>query len=126
MSKLFWIATGGALGAVFRYGVVSVIYRILGAGFPWGTFAVNAIGSLMIGALWAIAERTPLTDGWSAFLFIGVLGAFTTFSTFAIETANLMRDGRMVLGIANILLSNATCILLAFAGLSLGRYLTAA
>ena len=121
VAKLFWVASGGALGAVLRFGMVSATHRLVGSGFPWGTLLVNVLGSLAIGVLWAMAERAPLTAAMSAFLFVGVLGSFTTFATFAIESSNLIRDGRELAAVMNIVASNATCILAAFAGLRIGR-----
>lgn len=121
MLKLAVIAAGGAIGALLRYGLVGAVFRLTGSGFPWGTLTVNVLGSAVIGFLWAIAERTPLTPAWSAFLFIGVLGAFTTFSTFALETTNLFREGHLLAGLANVALSNLTCIAFAVIGLWLGR-----
>jgi CrcB protein len=122
VANLLWIASGGAIGAVLRYLMVSGIHRFAGAQWPWGTFGVNIFGSLAIGILWGIAERSPFSPGASAFLFIGVLGAFTTFSTFSLETVDLYREGRHVAAVLNILLSNAICIAAAFGGLKLSSY----
>ncbi|NNE71306.1 MAG: fluoride efflux transporter CrcB [Rhodothermales bacterium] len=125
MAKLIWIAAGGAIGSVLRYAMVTGAHRVLGPNFPWGTLTVNVLGSLLIGLLWAVAERTPLTPGMAAFLFIGVLGAFTTFSTFSLETMDLYREGEYLAAGLNVLVSNALCLLAAFGGLRLGGYLTA-
>ncbi|MFT4604783.1 MAG: CrcB protein, partial [Rhodothermales bacterium] len=119
VAKLLWIASGGAIGAVLRYLLVAGIHRFAGAQYPWGTFGVNVVGSLAIGLVWGIAERTPLSAGAAAFLFIGVLGAFTTFSTFSLETVDLYREGRHFAALLNLLLSNAVCIAAAFGGLKL-------
>ncbi len=121
-AKLFWIASGGAVGAILRYLMVSGIHRFAGGQLPWGTFGVNVVGSVAIGVLWGIAERTPLSAGAAAFLFIGVLGAFTTFSTFALETVDLYREGRHIAALLNVLFSNAVCIVAAFGGLKLSGY----
>ena len=126
MTKLFLIASGGALGALLRYGAVTAVYRLSGPGFPWGTLTVNVLGSALIGVVWAVAERSPLTPGWSAFILVGVLGAFTTFSTFSIETADLFENGHLMWAAANVLASNLTCIGMAFAGLWMGRLAMAA
>jgi len=116
------IAVGGALGALLRYGISGWAYRLAGEGFPWGTLAVNLIGCLAIGILWAGFERSPLSAEWSGFLFVGLLGAFTTYSTFALESMNLLRDGEIVLALVNVTASSVGGILLAFGGLAAGRH----
>jgi fluoride exporter len=88
-----WVAAGSAIGGVLRYGTSAAVSAALGARFPWGTFAVNALGSLAIGilAVW-ISTRSP---AWPAreFLLIGVLGGFTTFSSFSLEVLQLLQAG---------------------------------
>lgn len=122
-SRLLMIAVGGALGALLRYGISGWAYRLAGEGFPWGTLAVNLIGCLAIGVLWAGFERSPLPAEWSGFLFVGLLGAFTTYSTFALESMNLLRDGEVALALVNVVASSVGGILLAFGGLAAGRHL---
>ncbi len=117
------IALGGALGALLRYGVSGLAYRLAGEGFPWGTLAVNLAGCLAIDILWAAFERAPLSAEWSAFLFVGLLGAFTTYSTFALESMNLLRDGETLLALANVVGSSVGGILLAFGGLLAARHI---
>ena len=106
VQKLLLIGAGGAAGALLRYAVSGVVYRLLGASFPWGTLIVNVSGCFVIGLLWAVAERAPFPPGLHVLLFTGVLGAFTTFSTYGLETFNLLRDGEIALGLANFLASN--------------------
>lgn len=106
MVKFVLIAAGGAVGALLRYGASGVAYRIGGAGFPWGTLTVNLLGSFLIGLLWALAERYPFNPRVSPFLFVGVLGAFTTFSTYTLESFNLFREGDIRLGLINLVASN--------------------
>lgn len=123
MGRFLVIALGGALGALLRYGVSGLAYRLAGEGFPWGTLAVNLAGCLAIGILWAAFERAPLSAEWSAFLFVGLLGAFTTYSTFALESMNLLRDGETLLALANVVGSSVGGILLAFGGLLAARHI---
>lgn len=106
VQKLLLIGAGGAAGALLRYALSGVAYRLLGETFPWGTLIVNVIGCFLIGLLWAVAERAPFPPGIHLLVFTGVLGAFTTFSTYGIETFDLLRDGQIVLGLANFLASN--------------------
>ena len=123
MTKLLLIAAGGAVGAVLRYAVSGLAYRVFDETFPWGTLAVNLLGCLVIGVLWAITERVPMGPSLTPFVFIGVLGAFTTFSTYGLESINLLRDGEVGLGLLNIGLSNVAGLGLVVFGLFGGRYL---
>lgn len=122
MTKLLMIAAGGAVGAVLRYGVSGLAYRLGGPGFPWGTLAVNVLGSFVIGFLWALSERTPFPARWSPFVFVGLIGAFTTFSTYTLESFNLFRDGELRLGLLNLVGSNALGLLAVIAGFIVARY----
>jgi CrcB protein len=98
------VALGGAIGSVFRYVVSMVVLRTAGTLFPLGTFAVNAIGCLAFGAIIGAAEqRVVLTPAMRAFLLIGVLGGFTTFSSYAFESYALAQDGQFLAAAANIL-----------------------
>lgn len=123
MAKLLLIAAGGALGAVIRYTVSGFTYRFFDETFPWGTMAVNLIGSFALGFLWALSERALLSPKLIPFLFIGVLGAFTTFSTYTLESINLLREGEVQLGLFNIIGSNVLGLVLAFFGFVCAQYL---
>lgn len=105
MQHVFLIALGGSLGAVARYGLATWIYQQTGTSFPWGTLIINVTGSFAIGFLAELFETTLAPAGWRSFLTIGFLGAYTTFSTFSLETFNLLRDGEIRLAAANILVS---------------------
>ncbi len=120
MQYLF-IAVGGAVGAVLRYLVSGWAFAILGEGFPWGTFVVNIIGSFLIGFLWQLFEYVPVSPNMRSMIFIGGLGAFTTFSTFAFESLNLFRAGDFRLGMINIVALDFFGILLGMLGVILGR-----
>ena len=119
------IAAGGAAGALLRYLVSGWTYALLGSGFPWGTLVVNLLGSFLIGFLWQLFSDSALSPAMRNLIFTGVLGAFTTFSTFALESFFLFRDGETGLGLANMLLSNILGIVLLFAGVIAGRLLAA-
>ena len=116
------IAAGGAVGAVMRYGVSNGVYLLLGRDFPYGTMSVNVIGSLVMGLLYVFMfERMDASPELRAALIIGLLGAFTTFSTFSIETLNLIEAGQQIKAGTNILLSVTLSILGCWVGMVLGR-----
>ena len=116
VTKLAIIAGGGAIGSVFRY-VLSFLFQRLSKGmFPWGTLLVNLSGALVLGFLWGICEKVNVSLNMRTFLFIGILGAYTTFSTFCLENFSLMRNGEYAHAFINILVSNIGGILLVFIG----------
>ena len=122
MSQLLAIAAGGAVGALLRFWMSTAVYAHAGRGFPWGTLAVNVLGSLLMGLLYAwLLERAVAGPAARAFLLIGLLGAFTTFSTFSIETMNLIEAGQLSRALFNMLLSVVLCVAAAALGLLLGR-----
>ena len=122
MQQLLYIAAGGALGAVMRYGVSNGVHFLFGRAFPYGTLTVNVLGSLLIGLLYILLiERFSLGPHVRAILIIGFLGAFTTFSTFSLETYNLMENGEFLKAVVNILLSVTLCLVAAWAGIVSGR-----
>ncbi len=117
MKNIIAIALGGSLGAVSRYLLSKYVSGYFGAIFPWGTLAVNLIGSLLIGFLFGLAEKTIIPASIRTFVMIGFIGAFTTFSTYVLESVNLFRDGEIKLGLLNIGISNILgigCIILGF------------
>ena len=101
--KLAWIAIGGALGSVARYLFSTAVLRATGTLFPIGTFAVNIVGCIVFGVIAGAAEqRVQLAPDLRLFLLVGVLGGFTTFSSYAFESFSLLRDGQFVAAAANI------------------------
>ena len=124
MYQTLAIAAGGALGAVFRYWASNGVYFLTGRGFPYGTLFVNVTGSLLIGLLsvWLL-ERSLAGPVLRGFLLIGVLGGFTTFSTFSMETVNLIESGQVVRALVNMVVSVLVCVGAAGLGVVLGRQL---
>ena len=103
-----WIAlvTGGVAGTVARYALSGLVYRFAGSEFPYGTLAVNLAGCLAIGFLSALSEeRFLLGPNARLLLMAGFCGAFTTFSTFMLETSNLLREGETFRAFANMAVS---------------------
>ena len=122
MTQVLAIAAGGALGALMRYWVSTGIYTLAGREFPWGTLVVNVAGSLLMGFLYIwLLERVAQTVEWRAFLLIGLLGAFTTFSTFSIETLNLVEQGQHIRALLNSVGSIVLCVGAAWLGVVLAR-----
>lgn len=114
--KFLTIALGGAAGALLRYFISGVVYRYSKSVFPWGTLTVNLSGAFIIGVLSGLSDFFCLNQQVRLFLFIGVLGAYTTFSTFCLENFYLLRDGEYWPALINIFVSNFAGILLAAAG----------
>jgi CrcB protein len=119
---LVLIALGGAGGAVARYLVDTFVAERLSGAFPWGTLVVNGSGSLALGLLFALAtERAVLPAESRAFLMIGFLGGYTTFSTLMLESWRLLEDGALGLAVLNLAGSLVVGCLAVFAGLVIGR-----
>jgi len=112
------------LGAVMRFGVSNGVHAVFGRDFPYGTLTVNVLGSLLIGFCYiTLLERFSLGPEWRAFIIIGILGAFTTFSTFSLETFNLIENGEIIKAAANVVLSVTICLLAAWIGIVIARQL---
>ncbi len=115
---------GGAIGAMMRFGVSNGVHALFGRDFPYGTLTVNVLGSLLIGFFYiTLLERVSFGPEWRAFIVIGILGAFTTFSTFSLETFNLIETGEILKAVANILLSVTICLFAAWIGILVARQL---
>ncbi|MEN8214626.1 MAG: fluoride efflux transporter CrcB [Pseudomonadota bacterium] len=117
MTQLLMVGIGGAIGAIGRYGLSTWVYSLTGRAFPWGTLVVNLLGSLLMGFLsvWLL-ERMPLSTEMRALLMVGILGAFTTFSTFSLETLVLLEEGAVVKAGINMTASVIICVFAAWLG----------
>ncbi len=122
MNQLLLIGAGGALGAVGRYWMSTLVYQLAGRGFPWGTLAVNLLGSLLMGIFYVLlVERLVSNGDLRALLMVGFLGAFTTFSTFSIETLMLIEEGALLRAAGNALASVIGCVIATGVGIMLAR-----
>lgn len=125
MNQLIGIALGGAFGSVLRFLVSSGVYQWLGRGFPYGTLSVNLIGSFLIGFLTEvlILQRIAFGAEYRAAILVGVLGGFTTFSTFSLETLLLIEQGNLTKAGLNVFISVFVCLFATWIGLLAGRTL---
>lgn len=114
-----WVAVGSAIGGVGRYWLSGVIARAFGESFPWGTLLVNVSGSFLIGFIATISDpdgRLFLSSATRQFLMIGICGGYTTFSSFSIQTLNLVQDGQWISAGGNIAGSVVLCLLAVWLG----------
>jgi CrcB protein len=114
-----WVAIGGALGTVARFWCSGVAARLIGETFPWGTLIVNIVGSFIIGfAATALGPDGRMFVGTTArqFVMVGFCGGYTTFSSFSLQTLNLLNDGEWLYAVSNVGLSVALCFIAVWAG----------
>ena len=123
MNKIMALIIGGAAGTLLRFWVSGWAQRMFAGVFPWGTLTVNLLGSFLIGFFWGIFERGNISNNIRLFLFIGVFGGFTTFSTFALESLNLFKTGHVKFAIIYILASNILGLLFVYLGYILARWI---
>jgi fluoride exporter len=123
MLAYLWVALGGALGSVARFGLNGLISARFGETFPWGTLIINVTGSFLIGAFAAFSDpdgRWLASPTLRQFLMIGICGGYTTFSSFSLQTLNLVREREWLYAGGNILLSVTLCLAAVWLGFMLG------
>ena len=115
MNKFLLVAAGGAIGAAARYGVSSFVTRLLPVEFPYGTLSVNVTGAVLMGIAWAVfSNAVKPSAGAELFLMVGVLGAFTTFSTYSLETFSMIQFRDYGKAAVNVLANNILCVAFIF------------
>jgi CrcB protein len=123
-----WVALGGALGSMARYGLGNAMTLAVGAEFPWGTLLINVLGSFVIsffGVLTGLDARLPLPAEARIFVTVGLCGGFTTFSSFSLQTVELARNGQPGRAALYVALSAALCIIACAAGFASAAALNA-
>jgi CrcB protein len=116
------VGAGGAVGSVLRYTLTNAVVRAVGTAFPYGTVLVNVIGSFVIGIMYVwLMERMGARPELRAFLIVGVLGGFTTFSSFSLETVTLLMQDSYTKAAANVVLSVLLCVGCTWLGIQLAR-----
>ena len=120
--KLLWLFLAGGIGTLARFSLAGFVQRLSASELPYGTFAVNAMGCLLFGLVWPLAEERLIISGETRFIILtGFMGAFTTFSTFAFETGGLVRDSEWWLAAANILAHNIVGVSAALLGMAIAK-----
>jgi CrcB protein len=121
MTPLLLVMLGGALGSGGRYLTGRVLTEALGPGFPYGTLAVNWVGGLAMGILAGVLARTGGAEGWRMFIGVGILGGYTTFSSFSLDTITLIERGQVTLALSYVALSLFGSLAALWAGLWMTR-----
>ncbi|MBI3866529.1 MAG: fluoride efflux transporter CrcB [Planctomycetia bacterium] len=117
------LAAAGAAGTLARYWVAGAVQRLCGEAFPWGTLVVNVSGCLLFGIVWTLAENRLVISPQTRFVVLtGFMGAFTTFSTFAFETTQMLADSEWIRAMGNIVLQNVVGIAAVLVGFAVGRF----
>ena len=123
MERVLLVAAGGALGSVARYLLGLWLQPRMGPDFPWATFVINVSGSLLIGIVLGLVQEGMLSSGARLFLAVGILGGYTTFSTFSYETVELLADGTIGTFLFNALGQLTGGLVAVYLGLIIGRVL---
>ncbi len=122
MTQWLAVAAGGALGSVARFLMAGFVNRLIGSPFPWGTLAVNVLGGFIMGFLVELmALKISVSPEVRAFMTVGILGGFTTFSAFTLETGTMIERGDWASALTYALVSVILCVLALFAGLGVVR-----
>ena len=120
--RIILLCIAGAAGTLCRYGLAVLTHRIAGTSFPWGTLAVNITGCFAAGLLWAVFEhRWTVSSETRIIVMLGFMGAFTTFSTYMLESGELIRTAQYFSAAANLFLQNGLGLIALIAGVALGR-----
>ena len=124
LQNLVLLSVAGAAGTLARYGMSEIVSHLLGRRFPWSTLSVNLLGSLLFGLVWTLADERKLISPQAGLVILtGFMGAFTTFSTFAFESGQLLSAAKWDLLFANVAAQNGLGLLAVFAGRAVARWM---
>ncbi|MGD0566287.1 MAG: fluoride efflux transporter CrcB [Candidatus Goldiibacteriota bacterium] len=125
MFNFILVIIGGAIGSVARFSLSTWVNQVMQTKsiFPYGTLAVNMIGSFLAGVVWGISTETTMKPETRIFLLVGFMGGFTTFSAYALESFNLFDNGEVKAAFMNILANNVFSLILVFAGVLTAKYI---
>jgi CrcB protein len=115
------LAAAGAVGTLLRAGCTTVAAKILGPAFPWGTLAANVVGSFALGAVYALTRSRAITPEQETVLLVGLLGGFTSYSSFAFQSVSMLESGRGAAALAYMAATNALGLAAVWAGIRCGR-----
>jgi len=121
MFQIILIGYGGAIGALSRYTLSNLISKSFQTNFPLGTLWVNLLGCFIVGIIWQYSEHYSIEKNTKLFFFVGLLGAFTTFFTFGLESLHLFKDGHVKSALINLFLNNVLGIILVLLGIYIYR-----
>lgn len=121
MKAVFLVAFGGAIGSVLRYLVAVWMKNLISSEFPWHTFSVNIIGCLVIGFMFSLTLGNISFDTIRLFVMIGILGGFTTYSSFGLETFDLFKQGKIIVALAYIFATNILGLVAVYFGYALHK-----
>ncbi|QSX31683.1 fluoride efflux transporter CrcB [Shewanella cyperi] len=116
MTNLMFVGLGGAIGAISRYLISILMLQLFGPGFPFGTLAVNVIGSFFMGLVYGLGQVSHISPEFKSLVGVGLLGALTTFSTFSNETLLLMQQGHWLKAGLNVALNLCICLFMVYIG----------
>ncbi|MFP3999985.1 MAG: fluoride efflux transporter FluC [Desulfobacterales bacterium] len=124
ITRILLLSLAGAAGTLCRYGLAGLIHRFAGTGFPWGTLMVNITGCFLAGAFWALFEnKWPAAGQARLVVLIGFMGAFTTFSSYMLESQQMMRAAEWIPAAANFLVQNSVGLIALICGISLVKWI---
>ena len=124
MTNTILIGLAGLAGTLLRYWIAEFVTRRSGETFPWGTLVVNIVGCLLAGAIFSLTEnRLLISPAFRTVILVGLLGGFTTFSAYGLQTFMLLRDGQIAMATLNVVVSNVVGILMVWVGYGLVRVL---
>ncbi len=124
LTRYLWVALGGALGSMSRYWIAEAMVRLTGPRFPWGILLINVVGSFIIGYFGAFSARNgrlPVPVEIRVFVMVGICGGFTTFSSFSLQTFDLLRSGEVLMAGLNIVGSVVLCLAAVWFGVTIGQ-----